>query len=248
MASDDEDFPNISFRRTGLQLVGEETHQNVKVFAVLVDREYMYDDDDNLVRHIRTIETSELFDCRDAFMKIFVKDDENDGTYVQKNGNTNIQVITFDLYFDMRETTSPVDRQNEILSQFNNVTYLFKFTNASSEKIEVSPHQVTEINKEIDGEIVAKIVRITVRWDSSMGIIADSNWSVNTSSPRAIPIEMSVTTQSGFVYLLTNFSLILCNSNGGQETIGSESRRYYTHCIISNTCNCSVEGSDSGPI
>ena len=248
MASDDEDFPNISFRRMDLQLVGEETHQNVKVFAVLVDREYMYDDDDNLVRHIRTIETSELFDCRDAFMKIFVKDDENDGTYVQKNGNTNIQVITFDLYFDMRETTSPVDRQNEILSQFNNVTYLFKFTNASSEKIEVSPHQVTEINKEIDGEIVAKIVRITVRWDSSMGIIADSNWSVNTSSPRAIPIEMSVTTQSGFVYLLTNFSLILCNSNGGQETIGSESRHYYTHCIISNTCNCSVEGSDSGPI
>ena len=62
LMSNDTRFGEITFSQTfGLG--------GVKVFSILVDREYKYQTNDNLTRHLRTIETSDLYDCRDLLIK-----------------------------------------------------------------------------------------------------------------------------------------------------------------------------------
>ena len=91
LTSDDDDFTNIIFNRDDITLRGEKTKQDVKVFTVLVDREYQLQEDDNLVKHIRSIETSDLFDCRDLYMKVTLSGQSSE-TDVNESGLTYVEM------------------------------------------------------------------------------------------------------------------------------------------------------------
>jgi hypothetical protein len=79
-----------------------------------------------------------------------------------------------------------------------------------------------------------------------------------------IPMELYVKTTSNFVYKLTGFKIQMCCGEGkGQEPGGcgdinkikknmdeallGNPNRYYTHCIITDSCGCDVEQPDDGP-
>lgn len=317
LKSDDDDFTNIIFNKNVVTLKGQETGDDVKVFTILVDREYRYEDDDHLVKHLRTIETSDLFDCRDIFMKIYVTgttgyvdgngvgDKETDGTYVQKRkgaanpitgvtdvnsstGQTHdgvdtgdtinvvtdvnaetgqtgedtteifIQTLTFDMYFDLRECV-PIDkRQNETFTNFDMMSYVFRFYNIFEEQYDVTPSEIRLLKNGTE----AVIVRFVLKWPTNMGIIADKIWT-GEGMATPIPMELYVKTTSNFVYKLTGFKIKMCCDNGGQEPGGcgdvndikenmdealpGKPNRYYTHCIITDSCGCGVEPPSPGP-
>lgn len=73
LMSNDTRFGEITFSKT-FNLDG------AKVFSILVDREYRYQSNDNLTRHLRTIETSDLYDCRDLLMRPLIKAPNEDGS------------------------------------------------------------------------------------------------------------------------------------------------------------------------
>lgn len=323
LKSDDDDFTNIIFNKNVVTLKGQETGDDVKVFTVLVDREYRYEDDDHLVKHLRTIETSDLFDCRDIFMKILVEPPTTgyetdkvdslgkytDGTYVQKRkgaanpitgvtdvnsstGQTHdgvntgdtidvvtdvnaetgqtgedtteifIQTLTFDMYFDLRECV-PIDkRQNETFTNFDMMSYVFRFYNIYNEQYDVTPSEIRLLKKVSGEKVIAAIVRFVLKWPANMGIIADKIWT-GEGMGHEIPTELYVKTPSNFVYKLTGFKIKVCCNNGGQEpgrcddinkmkkdmkeALPDDPHRYYTHCIITPSCGCGVEPPSPGP-
>ena len=69
--SDDDVFTNIVFQKENLNI------RETKAFTILVDREYVYQDSDNLKRHIRSIETTDIYDCRDLFLGTLIAFPEN---------------------------------------------------------------------------------------------------------------------------------------------------------------------------
>ena len=91
LVSDDDDFNNIIFKKNFIDLKNSTLKgmngncglhgpkpATARVFTVLIDREYRYEDDDNLVRHIRTLQTSDLFDCRPLYMRITLEGEVSD--------------------------------------------------------------------------------------------------------------------------------------------------------------------------
>ena len=82
ITSDDDDFTNIIFKKNIINLTNGKLKDvddkcnpdgkpaKARVFTILVDREYQYTTDDNLTRHVRTLQTSDLFDCRPLYMKV----------------------------------------------------------------------------------------------------------------------------------------------------------------------------------
>ena len=72
LSSDNTKFTSIVFTYGG-KLSGD-----TEVFAIAANREYQYTEDDNLTRHIRVIETSELYDCRKIMMNVFNYKNDND--------------------------------------------------------------------------------------------------------------------------------------------------------------------------
>jgi hypothetical protein len=62
ITSDSNDFGNITFIK-GISL------EDIKVFAILVDRVYVSNTDNMLINKLRTIETSELVDTRNVLLK-----------------------------------------------------------------------------------------------------------------------------------------------------------------------------------
>ena len=263
LTSDDDDFTNIVFNRQNVVLKGQETGQDVKVFTVLVDREYKFETDDNLVKHIRTIETSDLYDCRDLFMKITLEGVESETsttivplTYVEMHegaaegisglndssvsvdegdicGTTVVsdiekedvelgkdttkiylQTLTFDMKFDVRETTHIPDRQNEAFADYAMMSYVFRFHDQYGSEYDVIPSTVFLIDDSVDcGGGPAKILRFILKWPTNMGIIADKQWT-GPGMSRSVPISVFARTPSNFVYKLTSFSMAFCCPNG----------------------------------
>ena len=101
LTSDSKDFTSITFYKDNLFL------KHISVFSVLVDRVLVSDEDDNLTKQLRVIETSELFDARHLLMKIVVKDETNGrthhGTYVTLSQPSN---TTYDIDIDIDIPTS----------------------------------------------------------------------------------------------------------------------------------------------
>lgn len=93
LASDDALFEDIRFN-VDLSLKNSQQVHNatgLKAFAILAEREYRYVEDDNLTRHIRTIETSEIFDCRNLRLET-----DSANTYVELSipASQSVEVIT----------------------------------------------------------------------------------------------------------------------------------------------------------
>lgn len=102
LVSDDDDFNNIIFKKNFVDLKNSSTcgingncgypggpnPATARVFTVLIDREYRYEDDDNLVRRIRTLQTSDLFDCRPLYMKITLEGEVSDEEIPDSEGRS----------------------------------------------------------------------------------------------------------------------------------------------------------------
>ncbi len=222
LVSDDDDFSNIVFDKKTINLDNERTHTKASVFTVLIDREYWYTDDDNLVRHIRSLQTSDLFDCRTVYLKkvLPINGEDEPLTYVKKSGSgegsTLEQTLTIDMKLDERDSTSIENRQNQALADYETTSYVFKFKDKNNQTFDVSPSNVLKFE---DGNF--SIVRFTLTWSSDMGILADPQWARDGDM---VPVELFATTTSNFIYKLTNFRIKLVS----QTSIGNNPGNYST--------------------
>ena len=220
--SDDDDFSNIIFYKKTISLENDNTDGGAaSVFAILIDREYQYTDDDNLVRHIRSIQTSDLFDCRTVYMKkkMPVNVGEEPLAYVEKSGSgeeaTYEQTLTFDMKFDESASTPIQNRQNQAFADYETVSYVFKFKDRDNQTFEVPP---ADVLKFLDGNF--SILRFIVKCPSDMGILADPQWT-GENMRGSVPVEVFATTSSNFIYKLANIKILFDCGSGGQEWNGS---------------------------
>lgn len=218
LVSDDDDFSNIVFDKNTIDLGNGRTGDKASVFTVLIDREYWYTDEDNLVRHIRSLQTSDLFDCRTVYLKKKLPINVGDEplTYVKKSGSgqgsTLEQILTIDMKIE--------NQQNQALADYETTSYVFKFKDKNNQIFDVSPSDVLKLE---DGNF--SIVRFTLTWSSDMGILADPQWARDGDK---VPVELFATTTSNFIYKLTNFKIELISQN----PIGNNPGNYSTNANL----------------
>ena len=210
--SNDTRFGEITFSQTfGLG--------GVKVFSILVDREYRYQANDNLTRHLRTIETSDLYDCRDLLMRPLIKDDSGETLYsyttLSDFGQTDVtvsgsssggsasatastKVLTQVISFEFRFSTSgkATNLECQAFADTSMMTYTFKFSNRS-DSYYLTPSNTT-VTQSDDGKYC--YIRITVNWTQDMGTLFDSKW--NTCKCMVL-----AKTNSNFSYKMNEFSI-----------------------------------------
>ena len=216
LMSNDTRFGEITFSKT-FKLDG------TKVFSILVDREYRYQANDNLTRHLRTIETSDLYDCRDLLMrplnKAKNKDDSGETLYsyttLSDFGQTDVsvsgsssggsvsttastKVLTQVISFEFRFSTSgkATNLECQAFADTSMMTYTFKFSNRS-DSYYLTPSNTT-VTQSDDGKYC--YIRITVNWTQDMGTLFDSKW--NTC--KCIVLAK---TNSNFSYKMNEFSI-----------------------------------------
>ena len=237
--SNDDDFANILFKKSGIDV------SKVKVFAILVEREYKYTEDDNLLRHIHTVETSDLYDCRELYIKGIscsksactdtncsivesyvecksgdVYDDESESGNEPTTGQPSFyQTLCFEMKFDTSSgtTTPPENKQNEAFADYDMMSYTFRFFDKRGQKFDVSPTNVVRVN-ECDGEEVGEkysFLRFTVQWTADMGIMCDTQWQ------NSGKVEIYAKTSSNFVYKIHKIGFKF--GSGGQENPGGYS-------------------------
>jgi hypothetical protein len=105
ITSDSNDFGNVRFIRKQ-NLHDAKVFKNIKVFAILVKRYYASNGDSTLTNSLRTIETSELIDCRNIWLKFAVSGDSSEPlSYVElKNLESGI---------DLELQDTPIDDDDE---------------------------------------------------------------------------------------------------------------------------------------
>ena len=214
LMSNDTRFGEITFSKT-FELNG------AKVFSILVDREYRYQANDNLTRHLRTIETSDLYDCRDLLMrplnKAKNKDDSGETLYsyttLSDFGQTDVsvsgsssggsasatastKVLTQVISFEFRFSTSgkPTNLECQAFADTSMMTYTFKFSNRS-DSYYLTPSKTSVIQ----GEGYC-CIRITVNWTQDMGTLFDSKW-------KTCNCMVLAKTNSNFSYKMKEFSI-----------------------------------------
>lgn len=228
--SSDDAFASILFSKK-IKNLDTNSGSKANVFAVLVEREYQYDDDDNLTKHLKTLETSELFDCRDTLIKV----NNDDGmTYAMmtqtdssteiiesedESGNTEVtteekpikiyqQVVTFDMLFKYNSDIG--ERQCEALTDYQLLSYTFRFTNNNGDSFDVQPSKIQILQESENSDA---ILRLTVNWLANMDIAASADWvGNNTNSPNHFQCSLLIRTNSGFTYKLSTFYLRLDKS------------------------------------
>ena len=216
LMSNDTRFGEITFSKT-FKLDG------AKVFSILVDREYRYQANDNLTRHLRTIETSDLYDCRDLLIKPLNKaknkDDSGETLYsyttLSDFGQTDVtvsgsssggsvsttastKVLTQVISFEFRFSTSgkATNLECQAFADTSMMTYTFKFSNRS-DSYYLTPSNTT-VTQSDDGKYC--YIRITVNWTQDMGTLFDSKW--NTCKCMVL-----AKTNSNFSYKMNEFSI-----------------------------------------
>lgn len=76
--SNDNDFANIRFFKENIDLKPGSPTKQIYAFTMLIDREYVYKDDDTLTRHIRLIEFPEIYDCRHLLVRSISESDSGE--------------------------------------------------------------------------------------------------------------------------------------------------------------------------
>lgn len=231
LPSNDDAFESIQFSKRITSLATNGNTQ-ANVFAVLVDREFQFNDDDYLTKHLRVIETSELFDCRDVLIKV---NNEEGMTYavmtvtdsststastVDESGNTATttteepikiyqQVITFDMLFKYNDNIGM--RQCEALTDYPLLSYTFILTNNNGDTFNVNPSKIELLG---DGSQNSdRTLRLTVNWLANMNIAPSADWiGNNVNRPNPFKCSLTIKTASGFVYKLSEFKLQLDGS------------------------------------
>lgn len=240
LMSNDTRFGEITFSKT-FELDG------TKVFSILVDREYRYQANDNLTRHLRTIETSDLYDCRDLLIRPLNKAKNEDGsgetlysyTTLSDFGQTDVsvsgsssggsasatastkvltQVISFEFIFST-SGSSPTDLECQAFADTSMMTYTFKFSNRS-DSYYLTPSNTT-VTQSDDGKYCC--IRITVNWTQDMGTLFDSKW-------KTCNCMVLAKTNSNFSYKMNEFSI----SHGHDEKATEVGKDKVTNVTIDN--------------
>lgn len=242
LMSNDTRFGEITFSKT-FELDG------TKVFSILVDREYRYQANDNLTRHLRTIETSDLYDCRDLLMRPLISGTTSDGgtdktiyysyTTLSDLGQTDVsvsgsssggsesatastKVLTQVISFEFRFSTSgssPTDLECQAFADTSMMTYTFKFSNRS-DSYYLTPYNTT-VTQSDDGKYC--YIRITVNWTQDMGTLFDSKW-------KTCNCMVLAKTNSNFSYKMNKFSI----SHGHDEKATEVGKDKVTNVTIDN--------------
>lgn len=242
LMSNDTRFGEITFSKTfGLG--------GVKVFSILVDREYRYQANDNLTRHLRTIETSDLYDCRDLLIRPLISGTTSEGgtdktiyysyTTLSDFGQTDVsvsgsssggsasatastKVLTQVISFEFIFSTSgssPTDLECQAFADTSMMTYTFKFYNRS-DSYYLTPSNTT-VTQSDDGKYC--YIRITVNWTQDMGTLFDSKW-------KTCNCMVLAKTNSNFSYKMNEFSI----SHGHDEKATEVGKDKVTNVTIDN--------------
>jgi|GEM_PF-2123465 len=242
--SNNNDFADIRFLKENIDLKPESSTEQINAFTMLIDREYVYKDDDTLTRHIRLIEFPEIYDCRHLLVKSISESDSGEKdeqgkplllSYVEykkidteDQGKMYTQVLSFEMKFNTFSGASPVEIQNYALADYKSMGYIFEFIDSYGNKyfvedgIEVSSH---------DEGTQWKHLRFIVKWDQNMGILKDPKWTNDGSEP--VKMAIYAKTPTNFTYKIfdgnTYFSITLSSQDKLPEKEGDKSKTVF--CI-----------------
>ena len=202
LSSDNTKFASIVFHYDG-RLDGSE------VFAIAANREYQYTEDDNLTRHIRVIETSELYDCRKIMMNVFNYKNDNDDN---KDNSSYAEFQNGDIIQHMGFKFSVKSNSNDICGIFNDldrINFYFRY------KWENNWYYIDDYNVELSDN---EILFVSVALSKEMPLL--NQWSY-------CKLQMFITTASGFVYRLNDMKITRTDNNGSPSE--SNKRVYITY-------------------
>ena len=197
LSSDNTKFTSIVFTYGG-KLSGD-----TEVFAIAANREYQYTEDDNLTRHIRVIETSELYDCRKIMMNVVNENDDNSSYAEFQNGDI-IQHMGFKF--------SVKSNNNDICGIFNDldrINFYFRY------KWENNWYYIDDYNVELSDN---EILFVSVALSKEMPLLNQGS---------SCKLQMFITTASGFVYRLNDMRIKRTDNNGSPSE--SNKRVYITY-------------------
>lgn len=225
LKSDDSDFGNIIFKRS-IDV------NNLKVFTILCEREYVYRAEDALTRHIRTVEVSDLYDARDVWLKVLSSSGNVKLSYVEKQKFSDVNVDHIEGEAEIVDTGGTQSGSISGTGSGTTDIYLqvltfemFFDTNAETEPSNLQNQAFSDYSMmgytflftnnarqtytipcnefdHISGENNTKL-RFTVRWTQDMGILSDDKW----STCKVTLLGKSTGTGSGFIYKLDEFRL-----------------------------------------
>lgn len=196
LSSDNTKFASIVFHYDG-RLEGSE------VFAIAANREYQYTEDDNLTRHIRVIETSELYDCRKIIMNVVNENDDN-SSYAEFQNGDRIQHMGFKFLVK--------SKNNDICGIFNDldrINFSFRYN------WENKWYYIDDYNVELSDN---EILFVSVALSKKMPLLNQGS---------SCNLQMFITTASGFVYRLNDMRIKRTDSNGSPSE--SNKRVYITY-------------------
>ena len=200
LSSDNTKFASIVFTYDG-KLDGSE------VFAIAANREYQYTEDDNLTRHIRVIETSELYDCRKIMMNVFnYKNDDN------KDNSSYAEFQNGDIIQHMGFKFSVKSNNNDICGIFNDldrINFYFRYN------WENNWYYIYDYNVELSDN---EILFVSVALSKEMPLLNQGS---------SCKLQMFITTASGFIYRLNDMRITRRDNNGSPSE--SNKRVYITY-------------------
>ena len=201
LSSDNTKFASIVFHYDGR--LGDS-----EVFAIAANREYQYTEDDNLTRHIRVIETSELYDCRKIMMNV-VNENDND---VNKDNSSYAEFQNGDIIQHMGFKFSVKSNNNDICGIFNDLDRInFSFRYNWNEKW----YYIDDYNVELSDN---EILFVSVALSKEMPLLNQGS---------SCNLQMFITTASGFVYRLNDMRIKRTDSN--EPPSESNKRVYITY-------------------
>lgn len=197
LSSDNTKFTSIVFT------YGGKLRDDTEVFAIAANREYQYTEDDNLTRHIRVIETSELYDCRKIMMNVVNKNDDNSSYAEFQNGDI-IQHMGFKF--------SVKSKSNDICGIFNDldrINFYFRY------KWENNWYYIDDYNVELSDN---EILFVSVALNKEIPLLEKDSY---------CKLQMFITTASGFIYRLNDMRITRTDNNGSPSE--SNKRVYITY-------------------
>ena len=203
LSSDNTKFTSIVFTYGG-KLSGD-----TEVFAIAANREYQYTEDDNLTRHIRVIETSELYDCRKIMMNVFNYKNDNDDN---KDNSSYAEFQNGDIIQHMGFKFSVKSNNNDICGIFNDldrINFYFRY------KWENNWYYIDDYNVELSDN---EILFVSVALSKEMPLLNQGS---------SCKLQMFITTASGFIYRLNDMRIKRTDSNGSPSE--SNKRVYITY-------------------
>ena len=196
LSSDNTKFTSIVFT------YGGKLSDDTEVFAIAANREYQYTEDDNLTRHIRVIETSELYDCRKIMMNVVNKNDDNSSYAEFQNGDI-IQHMGFKF---------SVKSNDDICGIFNDldrINFYFRY------KWENNWYYIDDYNVELSDN---EILFVSVALNKEIPLLEKDSY---------CKLQMFITTASGFIYRLNDMRITRTDNNGSPSE--SNKRVYITY-------------------